>query len=369
MYYFPVSDSLTFHNMGIEEYHLLFQNPHEYLTNIFHGYSSEQYSRLLDDTKSFWNDARNYLLAKMLSIFDIFSARSFLINTLFYNFLVFFGCVALYRVFIRIMPNARYQLIIIIFGLPSALLFTAMIHRDGLIFLSLSMIIFHLFFMMKNHLYPFKKILTVCFFMLVIFLLRNFVFFVFIPALTGWLLAQRYSKHAFLSFVIVYVISGALFFASGLISPKTNLPQYVSKRQSSFIKVGEAGASTININPLQPTFKSFVTNAPQAMDHALLQPYLTGISNFIYFPFAIEVLLIEIFVFVSFFFRKKIKCLDPLIYLCIFFSLTTFLVIGYTVPIIGAIVRYRSIYLIFILIPFVSIINWEKLYGLFKLKN
>lgn len=355
--------------MGIEEYHLLFQNPHEYLTNIFHGYSSEQYTRLLDDTKSFWNDARNYLIAKMLSIFDIFSGSNFLINTLFYNFLVFFGCVALYRVFIKIIPNAFYPLIIIIFALPSALFFTAMIHRDGLVFLSLSVIIFHIFFMMKNHHYPFKKIIAVCFFMLIIFLLRNFVMIVFIPALAGWLLANKFSQRTFLSFVIVYLTFGILFFTSGLISPGTNLPRYVSERQSSFIKVGEAGASTININPLQPTFKSFVANAPQAMDHALLHPYLTEINSFVYFPFAIEILFIEIFLFIFLFFRKKNMQLDPLLYLCIFFSLSTFFVIGYTVPIIGAIVRYRSIYLVFLLIPIVALINWEKLNVFIRLKK
>ena len=369
LYYFPFSDSLTLHNMGIEEYHLLLRNPHEYLTNIFHGYSTEQYLRLLDDTRSFWNNTRNYLIAKMLSIFDIFSGSNFLINTLFYNFLVFYGSVALYKVFIKIIPNAYYQLIIIIFALPSALFFTAMIHRDGLIFLSLSMIIFHLFFMMKNHHYPFKRIIVVCFFMLVIFLLRNFVFIVFIPALAGWLLANKFSQRAFLSFVIVYLIFGIFFFTSGLISPRTNLPRYVSERQSSFIKVGEAGASTININPLQPTFKSFVTNAPQAIDHALLHPYLTEINSFVYFPFAIEILLIEIFLFIFLFFRKKNMQLDPLLYLCIFFSLSTFFVIGYTVPIIGAIVRYRSIYLIFLLIPFVALTNWKKLSDNIRLKK
>jgi hypothetical protein len=32
--------------------------------------------------------------------------------------------------------------------LPSALFFTAMIHRDGLIFLSISMIVYHLYFLM-----------------------------------------------------------------------------------------------------------------------------------------------------------------------------------------------------------------------------
>ncbi|HSV11942.1 MAG TPA: hypothetical protein VLI68_14300, partial [Hanamia sp.] len=60
------------------------------------------------------------------------------------------------------------------------------------------------------------------------------------------------------------------------------------------------------------------------------------------------------------FFRKKNISINPLIYFGIFFSLTMLLITGYTVPIIGAIVRYRSIYLIFLLIPVVCYTDWKR---------
>jgi len=48
--------------MGIDEFHLLFQNPREYLVNIFHTNSPDAYSRLLDDSHSFWNNLRTNLI-------------------------------------------------------------------------------------------------------------------------------------------------------------------------------------------------------------------------------------------------------------------------------------------------------------------
>ena len=361
LYYFPVSDSVVFHKMGIDEFHLLFQNPHEYFVNIFHANSSESYSRLLDDSKSYWNDLRNNLLAKMLSVFDLFSFKSFLINTLFFNFLVFFGVVALYKVFIKIFPTISIQLIICIFLLPSALFFSAMIHRDGLILLSLSMIIYHLYFMMNEHQFSWKKIGIVVSFLILIFLLRNFVVICLIPALLSWLIAQKFPRCAFISFLSVYIFITILFFCSSYISPRASLPQYVSSKQSSFIEVGKGGASTINIKPLYPSFKSFVSNAPQALNHALMRPYITEADSFLYVPFVIEIIIVE-FLFVLFlFFRRKKKTVNPLIYFCIFFSLTIFLVIGYTVPVIGAIVRYRSIYLIFLMLPVIGYLDWNKI--------
>ncbi|MEO8960309.1 MAG: hypothetical protein ABI325_00405 [Ginsengibacter sp.] len=361
LYYFPVSDSVAFHNMGIDEFDLLFQHPHEYFVNIFHSDPTESYSRLLDDSESYWNSLRTNLLAKMLSFFDLFSFKSFLINTLFFNFLIFFGVVALYKVFIKIFPALSLQLIISIFLLPSALFYSAMIHRDGLILLSISMVIYHLYFMMDQHKYTWTKIVIMSSFLVVIFLLRNFVFICLLPALISWIVAHKFHKKAFISFVFVYAIISILFFSSGYISPRFNLPKYVSSRQLSFIDVGKAGASTINIDRLEPSFKSFLKNAPQAFNHALMRPYITEIASLEYVPFAIEILAIEILFILFLLYPIKKRIVNPLIYFCIFFSLTMFLVIGYTVPIIGAIVRYRSVYLIFLLLPIIGYLNWNNI--------
>lgn len=361
LYILPVSDSVVFHQMGIEQFHLLFKNPHEYLVDIFQSNYSTGYARLLDDTHSYWNNLRTNLLAKMLSIFDLFSFGSFWINTLFYNFLIFFGCVALYKVFIKIFPKRFYSVIFCIFILPSALFYSAMIHRDGLILLSLSMIIYHLFFIMTGSKISWKRMIIITLFLLLIFLLRNFVFITLIPALIAWILAQKFPKSAFASFIAVYVVVAILFFTSGFISPGANLPQYVTLRQQSFIEIGKAGNSTINIQPLHPTFKSFLNNAPEALDHTLFRPYLTEINNVLYVPFALEILLFEILFLVFVFCHKRMLPINALIYFCLFFSLSMFLITGYTVPIIGAIVRYRSIYFIFLLLPVTCYINWERL--------
>jgi hypothetical protein len=38
--------------------------------------------------------------------------------------------------------------------------------------------------------------------------------------------------------------------------------------------------------------------------------------------------------------------------------------IGFTVNFLGAIVRYRSIVLPFLLVPVISLINWERIYAI-----
>ena len=369
LYYFPVSDSLAFHNGGLIEYDLLFHKPHEYFINIFQDTHQNGYTGFLDSANSYWNDTKSNFMYKMLSVFDIFSRENFFINTLFFNFFVFFGPVALYKVFIKIFPASIYKIIICIFLFPSALFFSSMIHRDGLILLSVSIVIYHLYFMMNDRRFSWKKILIVVFFLFIIFLVRSFVFIALIPALLAWIIGQYNKKYALICFLGVFIIGTILFFCSGYISPKTDLPQYVSNKQLAFIEVSKSGTSTININPLYPNFRSFLNNAPQALNHSLMRPYFTEIESFIYLPFALENLLFEILFLLFLFFRKKIISINPLIYFCFFFTFSIFLITGYTVPIIGAIVRYRSIFLILFLLPMICMIDWLKIGKIFHIKN
>lgn len=369
LYILPVSDSLVFHRMGIDEFNLLFSHPHEYFVNIFQDPYAHGYSRLLEDSNSFWNNFRTNLIAKMLSVFDFFSLKNFWINTLFFNFLVFCGCVALYKTFIQLFPKGFWQLIFCIFLFPSALFYTSMIHRDGLIFLSLSMIIYHLFFLIQTRTSFLKNILIIWGFLLLIFLLRNFVFLALIPGLIAWLLTYKFPKKPFLSFVTLYTIAIVAFFGAAVISPKLNFPGYVAERQESFIEIGKAGNSTLPVKRLEPNLKGFIISAPQAFNLVLMRPYLSEIRNLQFFPFALEILLLEILIILFIFFRTKNGPVNPLIYFNVFFSLTVLMMTGYTVPIIGAIVRYRSIYFVFLFIPIVCYINWKKILKTFSFKK
>lgn len=361
VYYYPLSDVAHFQTQGIQEFHLLFNHPYEYLTNIFQNHHSKGYGNFLESSDSYWNDTRSNLIEKMLSIFDMFSGTNYFINTIFYNFLVFFGGVALYRVFINVFPSEKTALIVCIFLLPSAIFFSSAIHRDGLILLSLSMVIYHLYFMMKTKTYPIKKILITLFFLLLILLIRNFVFITIVPALVAWIVAQQKPRYAFQIFAGIYLFLGVLFFLSALLPNAYNLPAHVSSRQLEFSKLAKNGGSSININPLYPNFRSFINNLPQAFNHSFMRPYITEFLNFFYIPSGIEIIFYEILFLLFIFSRKRKIPNSPVIYFSVFFSGTMFLVIGYTIPIIGAIVRYRSIYFPLIMIPIVCNIDWQRI--------
>ncbi|MBA2250125.1 MAG: hypothetical protein H0W12_08020 [Chitinophagaceae bacterium] len=360
-HYYTGTDNWAFHNEGIDEYHLLFSQPKEYFLNLFTSYHNHSYGRLMDTTDSFWNDLRTNMIAKLLSIFDIISNCNFYINTLFYNFLVFFGVVSLYRVFKEIFPFTKNAVIISVFLLPSFIYFTSGIHRDGLILLGIGIVCFNMFRIVRHQEITFKKILYTVLGLLLVFLLRNFVFITLCPALIAWVVAEKSNRNVLLRFCVVYTIFALLFFSIKYMHPKLNLPEYVSERQLEFIKLSENSPSGININPLFPNFRSFLNNTPQALNHSLMRPYITEKSSWVYFISAAEILAYEILFLLFLLQYKKNQSNDPFIYFGLFFTLSMFLIIGYTIPIIGAIVRYRSIYLPFLIAPLLCQVNFKKI--------
>ena len=359
LHYFPDSDSIRFQQFGVEEYNLLFSNPKLYFTNLFIDGYGNGYSGFLSTTNSYWNNLGPNLIIKLLSLFNLISFKNFLINTLLFNVLIFSGCLALYKAFIDLFPQSKYPLIAAIFLLPSTLLFSSYTHKDGIILLSVSLLIYHIYFYFKNK--EMKRIVYISLSLILILFTRSFVIIVLIPALIALFVSMARRKKTLATFLSIYTFFTILFFVSPFISPKINLPEFVSKRQSAFIELSGLARSSLPTNALQPNFTGFLKNAPGALDHVFFHPYLAESTNWFYLPFALEIVVYEVLFIFFLFSRKKETPVPPLVYFSLFFSLTMLLIIGYTIPIIGAFVRYRSIYFPFLLLPIFVYTDWEKL--------
>lgn len=360
LHYYAVSDSVGFHREGIAEYHLMFKDPREYVVNLFTSNYKNSYGAVFDITDSFWNNLKSNIIIKLLSLFDILSRGNYFINVLFYNFLVFFGSVALYRIFIQIFADRRKMLVVTVFLLPSFLYFTSGIHRDGLIFLTVAFVFFNMFGILR-HRFTTKRLIYALFNLILIFLLRNFVFITILPALLAWIIAEKKQKSFLAAFIFIYACFSLIFFSLKSLHPSLDLPRYVSARQMAFITLSQQSNSAININPLFPEFRSFFNNMPQALNHALMRPYLLEYKKFLYVPVSVEIALYEILLLLLILFPLKKAINNSFIYCGIFFTLSMFLVIGYTIPILGALIRYRSIYWPFIITPVVCSIDFTKM--------
>ncbi len=369
-HYYPHADTWLYHNEALTEYHLLFKDPKEYFTNLFISNYGDNYSGLFKSTHSYWNDLKTNLMVKFISVMDIFSGGNYYINVILYNFICFFGNMALFKVFSSIYKGQHKILAAGCFLLPSFLYFGSSIHKEGLIIACLGIVIYGMYTGLRARYFKIKKLIYISAALIFIFLLRNYIFIALLPPLLAWIICARSRFHPLFVFLAVYIIGVMIFFSISKLTPQLNLPAAIVDKQQAFLALEKAN-SGITLKPLTADFLSFLSNAPEALINSLFRPFITDgqMLKFLY-PLGLEILIYELIFLMFLFYRKsKTESVHPFIYFGIFFSFSMLLIIGYITPVLGAIVRYRSIYLPFLIIPMICSIKIPDFVGSKQIKK
>ena len=357
-----MQDTWSYHINSIQEYHLLFNNPHEYFTNLFHDPYESGVSKFFETTDSYWNDLKGNLFIKILSVFNIFSFGHYYVNVIFYSFITLFGAIAIFQVMTDVFPGKKMVILLATFLVPSFLYWTSGIHKEGLISTGISLIVYCVYFGTKEKRLGIKRILCLIAGLLLILTLRNFIIIILVPALIAWLIANSRPKYGLAIFSSLYFLFGVLFFTVRYINPRLNFPQAVVNKQQEFKKL-EAGGSTIPMKDIEPTVESFLKNTPQAITLSAIRPYPSDVRHILSLAASLEIngLLLMFVLFIFWRRNGNINTSKNLLYFCIFFSMTLLLAIGFSVNNLGAIVRYRSIIMPLLVIPMIAQIDWNRL--------
>ena len=366
--YGPGNDYWDVNDEAWNEYQILISNPGKYFTNIFTSDYPGGYSGIFSSFDSYWNDLKGNIIIKLVSVFDVFSRGDYYINSLFFNFLVFFGHVALYRLFIKIFPGKETWVLIGCFLLPSTLYFSSGIHKDGMVFLLLAILLYSMHAWLLQEQFTKKRLVVIIICLLLLFLIRHFIFIALVPAMTAWIISIKFKKPALITFVFVYLATGILFFSVNSLVRKIDPLEIIIQKQTEYLKL-PTSETQINLSPLSPNFKSFAANAPESINHLLLRPYLWELPVKTLLPLNIELAIYQLLFILFLFFRRKEEnsATASFLYFAVFFTLTVFLLVGYIVPNLGSIVRYRSLYLPLVITPLICMIDWRRITGWIKM--
>lgn len=358
--YYNQKDTWAFHKWGIEEKQLLLSDPVEFIVSLFRsGYTDDKYGKFLSVQNSWWNDLDANFFNKIIAVFNVFSFDNYYINIIFYTFLTLVGPIAIYRVMINVFPTKKQIILIATFFLPSFIYWTSGIHKDGLIFSCLACMVYCFYMSFQHRNFPFRRwvVVIICFLLLII--LRNFLVLFLIPALIAWTLSERMRWKPVHAFASVYLFFTILFFSAKYIDPHFDFPQSVVDRQQAFLTL--KGGSAVAIKPLQPLVSSFIQNTPQVISLSIIRPYPTDVKHILSLAAAVEINLLLCLFLIFIIWRQPGIRLSPILLFCVLFSFSVLMSIGYTVHFLGAIVRYRSIVLPFLIIPMIASINWRKI--------
>ena len=345
---------------GIQEYHSLFESPKVFFSDLFKSNYTET-GEFFGSRGSYWNDLRLNIIYKVLAFTNIFSRGNYYINSLFFNFVSFIGSILLYKVFKNVYPSKKWQIAIGCFLLPSTLYFGSGIFKDLIVLTALSAFCYSLYFgLMKG--FNGKKMIYLLLSFVTILFIRNFIAVILLPCAFTWIITYKYKLPAIKSFVTLFVAGIVVTTILQQFSQKVNPLLIVAKKQQAFFALGKANTD-YKMDSLQPTIKSFTEQAPSALRHSFLSPYPMEFQNLYMNLFSLEIISYWILFVLMLLFPAKIKHNSQgFIVFSVAFTFLIFLFSGYITPAAGALIRYRSIYFPFIIIPILCNINWEDLF-------
>lgn len=363
VYYWQLAqmvDTWAYHYESLKEYELLLKDPVQFATSLFHNTYENGYTNFLTSENSWWNDLKANFVIKILAIFNLFSFGNYFTNIIFYSFISLFGPVAMYRVMKDVFQRQKLAVLLATFVVPSFIYWTSGIHKDGLIFLGFALITYHIYFGLKQGFAWYRYFFILLGFTLVL-VMRNFLILPLLPSLLAWVLAHKLKFRPALVFASVFVVSLILFFGGRKLHHNLDFPASVAIKQQEFMKLG--GNSAVHVDTLRPTVAGFVHNAPQAFLISTIRPYPSDVRHLLSLAAAAEINFLLLLFVVFLFYRLKPIRLTPFLCFCLFFSFAVLMMVGYSVNILGAIVRYRSIIFPYLIVPMAALTDWKRIFG------
>lgn len=354
------ADTWIMYFISLKHTDVLTSNPLQFFISWLYD-PEYNYSEPFASGGSYWNIIKDFTFIKVEAIFNVFSFRSYYVNVLFFSFLTFFGNVAFLKAYSLLFPQAKKILVVFAaFLIPSTLFWTSGLHKDGLLFMLMSLIVYQLAMWMNAQKTTKGMLLNIFLCLLFIFMIRNYVALSLIPAILMCALNYCYPAHALKINISILVVCCAGFFLSSYISPSLDLPEWIVKRRIEFNAL--KANTLLPHNELENSFKSYLYNLPQAIDHGFLRPYLWDKLGIFYIPFAVELFALLVFVIYYVFNHLPLNTSQKAI-LCfgLFIFLANWLFLGYMVHIVGAIIRYKSIFLPFFVAPILLSTKSNKL--------
>lgn len=366
-------DTWLYHQQGLEQYALLKKDPLHFFVNdiIPKGYNSNQLLTIFNSNESFAKDLELTLLLKLLGLFDLLSGGRYYVNVIFYDALVFWGNYFLFKTFSKKFPEKRKLWLLFIFYFPPLLFWTSGIRKDGLCFAILCGLIYQLYLLFEVKV-SFKRLIYFCILFLILFLVRNYIALSFLPITIAYGLSKKAKKFSPAIFFTVAFCSGLIFFLTTFLPNGFNLPLKTAERQHAFLQL--AGNSYLPTDTLQQNISSYAKILPTALNHVFVRPNISEAKGMLYIFSLLEIiffffLLIRVLLKPSSKFKKLIN--EPLLLSIIFLALFNYLIIGYTVPFLGAILRYKASFEILFMLVFLQLQNTSRINRLlfFRSKN
>jgi hypothetical protein len=361
IFYYPGGDTTSYYENGLALTNLFWKNPADFFAVLF-GEATPEKMSLFDGTTGYplpymYYDLRAMFVIRIITPFIILGSKSFLIASVLFSWVSYFGLWRLYRLFCSYYPLLSRQFALGILCFPSVAFWGSGLLKDTI---SLSAacwfvyILYKAFIERKNMLI--NTLLLLLFSMLIIGV-KPYIFITLLPGSLMWVLNERLLRIKNRATVMVllpaiYIVSigGGLLILSSLGGSMSKfaldklLDTAVATQRD--LRMDYYGGNHFDIGDFDASITGVLSKAPAAIAAGLFKPHIWETRNVVMLFSAIEnlflmgmtiLLLIRIKTFRLF----KILFNNPLLFFSLSFAILFSFSVGLTTANFGALVRYK----------------------------
>lgn len=361
-YYYPnraQADVFKYFDDGRVLYSALQDNPVDYFKMLFGvGNDSPHFAQYYSQMNNWYRvyDSNLYNDSHTIIRFNafvmLFSFGHIGVHTVVMCFLALVGLMGIYKVFAPQLPSSRRALAAAVFLLPSVVFWGSGVLKEGLLFFAIGIGLYALHNLLSSNAKWYYYLWFVCSLVL-LFLCKMYVLIALLPSLMGliWVLKTNGNK-AWLKYAAVAGLCTLLAVNNKRVMPKNDFLETLSEKQRDFISLADSvkSGSIIKINRLEPTFVSFAENAPAAFFNTLLRPFIWEAKKPLEILAALENILIACILLYGLIYANYRGFNKPYLPFCLLFVVVLFVLSGIATPVVGALVRYKTPALPFLVI-------------------
>ena len=305
-----------------------------------------------------YQDPRAYMVIRLISPLVIISFDSYLITTVLIASLSYVGVWRCYRTFVRYYPRISGELAVAFLFMPSCIFWGSGILKDTITFSAFCWLIHcvdNIFFRKEKRLSSTILIIVSTWLILAI---KPYIFMAAFPLLLVWIFYQRLQRfrNALVRYVLLPILMTSLVVVTVVVMSslggtlgKFSLDSALDTilvSQNDLKRSEEYGSNYFDIGAIEPTWSSVLSKFPVATNAALFRPYLWECKNVVMMLAGLENLFL-MFIALRLLLRSRVVLIitmlrkNPIVLLCILFSLFYGFLTGVTTPNFGALVRFK----------------------------
>lgn len=314
------------------------------------------------NTDLVFNDSRTMI--RLNAFLRLFSMGTYFPHAIVMCFLATVGLTGIFRVMNDAMKGRAFLLLLIVFLLPSILLWTSGMIKEAFLVFALGTLLYQISRLIADRKFSLRRSVNILLVILILITVKAYVFFLMIPFLLSWLISKFRPANPWLITGSIHVLYFTLLSISSPFITGKSIPALISDKQAEFYFVAETdqAKSVVEVNRIQPDWGSLIAEAPGAFGRTLLLPMPQHAHNILmWFSVAENIFILLLIVILIFNIKTElIKTISSFAISSFLFGVSIFILSGLVTPIIGALVRYKVPGLPFLifLFPAISYRKW-----------